>query len=149
MNNQFTIQRPFSRFVSVTQSKYKLIKKDDGSTGQGSYNLSLELLEFLKSNNVLVKLTNLGNEQNIYYTISEDIRLKHGKGVIDIIGPAYNNYSNKILFVHTIANDGTQKFQIKRTDHKNNDELVWFTKLYDKNCEGAEFKIYYDANSKI
>ena len=149
MNNQFTMQKPFSRFISVTQSKYKLVKKDDGSTGQGSYNLSLELLEYLLNNNVVVKNTSLGNEQNIYYTLANNVRLKLGKGVIDIIGPAYNNLNNKILFVHTIASDGTQKFQIKRTDHKNDELLVWFTKLYDKNCEGAEFKVGYDSNSNI
>lgn len=148
MNKQFTVHEPFRRLVSVTQSKYKLIKKDDGSTGQGSYNLSLELLEFLKSNNVVEKITSSGNDSNIYYTLSEDIKLQLCKGVIDIIGQAYNNYNNKVLFVHTIAGEGTQKFQIKRTDHKSEDNLIWFTKLYDKNCEGSEFIIYYDSNDK-
>ena len=51
---------------------------------------------------------------------------------------------NKILFVHMISGS-TEKFQIKRKDHKGTDNrYTWFKELYDKNLEGAIFKVYYD-----
>ena len=148
MNNQFTKENPFSRIISSTQSKYILVKKEDGSTGQGSYNLSGELEEFLKENKIIVNNPTKSNDTNIYYDLAPDVTLKLSKRIIDLIGSNYDNDENKVYFDHTIAADGTEKLQIKRTDHKNDQKYLWFQELYDKNCEGAEFKIYFDRDER-
>ena len=148
MIKQFTKEKPFSRIISSTQSKYVLVKKTDGSTGQGSYNLSGELEQFLKDNNIIVNFPEKSNETNIYYVLSPNVKLKLSNRIINLIGSDYDNENNKIYFDHTIAADGTEKLQIKRTDHKNEKEYMWFQELYDKNCEGAQFKIYFDFNTR-
>ncbi len=144
MSIEYNMNNPFKREISATQSRYQMVKKNDGTTGQGSYNLSLDLKNYLLSVNAIVKNETFGNDKNVYYTLANDVKLSLKRGIIDLIGPAYDNDNNEILFVHTIANDGTNKFQIKRTDHKNEEKYQWFTKLYDNNCEGATFIIYYD-----
>lgn len=144
MSIEYNMNNPFKRKISATQSRYQMVKKNDGTTGQGSYNLSVDLKDYLLSVNAIVKNETLGNDKNVYYTLANDVKLSLKRGIIDLIGPAYDNDNNEILFVHTIANDGTNKFQIKRTDHKNEEKYQWFTKLYDNNCEGATFIIYYD-----
>ena len=144
MSIEYNRNNPFKREISATQSRYQMVKKNDGTTGQGSYNLSLDLKNYLLSVNAIVKNETIGNDKNVYYILANDVKLSLKRGIIDLIGPAYDNDNNEILFVHTIANDGTNKFQIKRTDHKNEEKYQWFTKLYDNNCEGATFIIYYD-----
>lgn len=144
MSIEYNRNNPFKREISATQSRYQMVKKNDGTTGQGSYNLSLDLKNYLLSVNAIVKNETIGNDKNVYYILANDVKLSLKRGIIDLIGPAYDNDNNEMLFVHTIANDGTNKFQIKRTDHKNEEKYQWFTKLYDNNCEGATFIIYYD-----
>jgi len=148
MNNQFTKENPFTRIISSTQSKYVLVKKEDGSTGQGSYNLSGDLEEFLKTNNIIVNIPEKSNPTNIYYGLAPGVKIKLGNRLIKLIGSKYDNDNNKVYFDHTIAVDGTEKFQIKRTDHKYENDYMWFQDLYDLNCEGAEFIMYYDADER-
>lgn len=149
MDNQYNELTPFRRDIAATQAKYQMVKKNDAKTGQGSYNLSLDLQRYLISKSAIIKDGTLGDERNEYYVLADGVKLKLKHGIIDIIGSAYDNESNKILFVHSSANDGTTKFQIKRTDHKDGENYVWFTRLYDKNCEGAQFSIYYDELNKV
>lgn len=148
MNIEYNSDNPFTRRISVTQSRFQMIMKNNSNTGQGSYNLSLDLENYLLSVNAIKKNESLSNDNNIYYTLANGVKLSLQRRVIDLIGSAYDNDNNEILFVHTAANDGTTKFQIKRTDHKNEEKYQWFTKLYDSNCEGAIFMIYYDNENK-
>lgn len=143
----FDINNPFCREIKESQSKYKIVKKD--ITQQSSYNLSLDLENYLLSKNVLKKVEAKSDDNNIYYELVDDVKLKLSKNIIDIIGPLYDNLENRIYFDHTISG-ATEKFQIKRKDHNINDgRYEWFKELYDKNCEGALFKIYYDENNRM
>ncbi len=142
MNNNI-----FIREISETQSKYKLIKKN--VTQQSSYNLSVELEDYLYNNGALKKITILDkeNDGNIYYTLNDDVKLSLGEGIINIIGNQYKNVIASIILVHTTNNN---KFQIRRNDHNNDNlSLNWFRELYDKNFEGANFCVEYDKNKKI
>jgi len=141
----YNASNPFCREIRETQSKYKIVKKN--VTQQSSYNLSLELENYLLSTGAIVKLDNIGDENNIYYSLANGVRLILSKNVLNLIGKEYDNINNKIIFVHTISGP-TEKFQIRRKDHNSPEQsLVWFKELYDKNCEGAIFKIHYDNYS--
>lgn len=76
----------FVREISDTQSKYKLIKKN--VTQQSSYNLSVELENYLYENGALKKIQIPGKETdgNVYYTLNDDVKLSLGEGIINIIG---------------------------------------------------------------
>lgn len=138
----FNREEPFCREISGSQSKYKIIKKD--VTQQSSYNLSLELENYLLERNAIKKVEGKGDQNNIYYELNDNVIIKLSKPLIEMIGQEFDNERNKVLFVHTISGV-TEKFQLKRKDHNGNDErYYWFREVYDKNCEGAIFKVYYD-----
>lgn len=137
----------FIREISETQSKYKLIKKN--VTQQSSYNLSVELENYLYNNGAIKKVELRGreNDNNIYYMLNDDVKIKFGEGLLNIIGNTYNEVNAKIILVHTTNNN---KFQIRRNDHNVDTlELNWYRELYDKNFEGADFIIEYDRVNKI
>ena len=137
----------FVREISDTQSKYKLIKKN--VTQQSSYNLSVELENYLYENGALKKIQIPGKETdgNVYYTLNDDVKLSLGEGIINIIGTQYKNVLANLILVHTTNNN---KFQIRRNDHNNNDACFnWFREVYDKNFEGANFIVDYDKDNKI
>ena len=121
----------FIREISETQSKYKIVKKN--ITQQSSYNLSVELEKYLFEVGAIKKInvSNKGANDNIYYTINDDVSIKFGKGLLSIIGDEYSNIRPSIIFVHTMSNN---KFQIRRNDHNvSSMELNWYKKLYDNN----------------
>lgn len=137
----------FIREISETQSKYKVVKKN--ITQQSSYNLSVELENYLYKKGAIKKVTNLAkeNDNNIYYELNDGVRIQFGHSLINIIGNEYLNINAKLLLVHTTNNN---KFQIRRNDHNVDfKEMNWFRELYDKNFEGANFTITYNENSKI
>lgn len=141
----YNANNPFCREIRETQSKYKIVKKN--VTQQSSYNLSIELENYLLKIGAIVKLDNIGDENNIYYSLANGVKLTLSKNVLNLIGKEYGNINNKIMFVHTISG-ATEKFQIRRKDHNSQDKtFLWFKELYDKNCEGAIFKIHYDSYS--
>ena len=135
----------FVREVSETQSKYRLVKKN--ITQQSSYNLSVELENYLYQNGAIKKIaSNNEHDDNIYYTLNDNCQIKFGPGLLNIIGNEYANINPNFLLVHTTNNN---KFQIRRTDHNvDQKELNWFRELYDKNFEGANFEISYDENDR-
>lgn len=137
----------FIREISETQSKYKLVKKN--VTQQSSYNLSVELENYLYDNGAIKKTTISGreNDNNIYYVLNDGVRIHFGQGLINVIGEEYSNIDANIILVHTTNNN---KFQIRRNDHNvASASLNWYKELYDKNFEGANFIISYDASNKI
>lgn len=137
----------FVREVSETQSKYRLVKKN--ITQQSSYNLSVELENYLYEKGAIKKISfsDKENDDNIYYSLNDGYRIKFGPGLLNIIGNDYSTINPNVLLVHTTNNN---KFQIRRNDHNvDQKELNWFRELYDKNVEGANFEISYDENNKI
>lgn len=137
----------FVREVSETQSKYKIVKKN--ITQQSSYNLSVELENYLYDVGAIkrVNISGRENDGNIYYTINDDVTIKFGEGLLNIIGIDYASINPKIILVHTTNNN---KFQIRRNDHNvDSKELNWYRVLYDNNFEGANFEVSYDENRKI
>ena len=137
----------FIREISETQSKYRLVKKN--VTQQSSYNLSVELENYLYNNGAIKKIELPGreNDNNIYYMLNDGVRIKFGEGLLNIIGNLYSEVNAKIILVHTTNNN---KFQIRRNDHNVDAlELNWYRELYDKNFEGANFIVEYDTVNKI
>lgn len=137
----------FIREISETQSKYRLVKKN--VTQQSSYNLSVELENYLYNNGAIKKVSLSGkeNDNNVYYMLNDDVRIKFGNGLLNIIGNSYSGVNAKIILVHTTNNN---KFQIRRNDHNVDSlDLNWYRELYDKNFEGANFIIQYDEINKI
>ncbi len=137
----------FVREISETQSKYKLVKKN--ITQQSSYNLSVELENYLYRNGAIKRVVVPGkeNDNNIYYMLNDGVQIKFGNGLLNIIGDAYRDIRANIILVHTTNNN---KFQIRRNDHNNDiKEFNWYRELYDKNFEGANFVVNYDITSKI
>ncbi|MDD2208824.1 MAG: AAA family ATPase [Bacilli bacterium] len=142
----FNKENPFIREVSIAQSKYKIIKKN--VTQQSSYNLSVELEQYLKEVNAIIPMPEKNTNNAFYFKLNNNVNLELGRGILDLIGYDYLNRTNNIIFVHTVSGS-TEKFQIRRNDHNTTDEsLVWFKELYDKNCEGAEFIVYFDELAK-
>lgn len=137
----------FVREISESQSKYKLVRKN--VTQQSSYNLSVELEKYLYENGAIKKvvLANREDDENIYYMLNDNVRIKFGDGIIALIGEEYRNIDANIILVHTTTNN---KFQIRRNDHNTeSQQLNWYRELYDNNYEGANFIISYDVNNKI
>ena len=137
----------FIREISETQSKYRLVKKN--VTQQSSYNLSVELENYLYNNGAIKKVSLSGkeNDNNVYYMLNDDVRIKFGNGLLNIIGNTYSGVNAKIILVHTSNNN---KFQIRRNDHNVDSlDLNWYRELYDKNFEGANFIMQYDEINKI
>lgn len=128
------------RNLSKAQTKYELKKKD--ITQQSSYNLDLPTENALKSANAIVEIGNTGK-----YKVNDEYTVVLEKGIIDIIGSEYNNTNNEVIFIHTEAQDGTTKFQIKRKDNSS-EKCSWFQKLYDNNIEGSKFIVYLDVENK-
>ena len=143
MNNVYDINNPFEREIKGAQSKLHLVRKEDNQ--QSSYNLSLELMNFLISRGVIVKEQNQPNSTDEYYQLNNGVKLVLEDNIMDIIGESYQQVDFKVRFVHTIAGDCTEKFQIKRKMHDNdNKSYNWFRQLYDYNVEGSIFIVYYD-----
>ena len=143
MNDIYDVYNPFKREIKGTQSKLHIVRKEDNQ--QSSYNLSLDLMRFLISQNVIVKEENQPNNTDKYFQLRNGVKLVLESNVLDIIGESYQQVDFKIRFVHTIAGDSTEKFQIKRKMHDNNNKSFnWFRQLYDNNIEGSLFIVYYD-----
>ena len=135
MNNVYDINNPFEREIKGTQSKLHLVRKEDNQ--QSSYNLSVDLMNFLISRGVIVKEQNQPNSTDEYYQLNNGVKLVLEDNIMDIIGESYQQVDFKVRFVHTIAGDSTEKFQIKRKMHDNdNKSYNWFRQLYDYNVEG-------------
>lgn len=135
----------FSRIVSNTQSKYKVVSKN--SKQQNSYNLDIETEGFFIANNVIKKTEEQKNGQDTQYELSDDVKLVLGPGVMSTIGEEYLDIEPKMILVHTASNN---KFQIKRTDHKIEDiNYTWFVDFYDNTLENTIIKIYYDEDKKV
>ena len=146
MINEFNINNPFKREIKGTQSKLHLVRKDDNQ--QSSYNLSLELMNYLIAKNVIIKAPIQPNNTDEYFELNNGVKLVLEKNILDIIGDSYQQVDFKIRFVHTIAGDSTEKFQIKRKMHdSDNKSYNWFKQLYDNNIEGSIFIIYYDEET--
>ena len=143
MNIVYDINNPFEREIKGTQSKLHLVRKEDNQ--QSSYNLSVDLMNFLISRGVIVKEQNQPNSTDEYYQLNNGVKLVLEDNIMDIIGESYQQVDFKVRFVHTIAGDSTEKFQIKRKMHDNdNKSYNWFRQLYDYNVEGSIFIVYYD-----
>lgn len=143
MNNVYDINNPFEREIKGTQSKLHLVRREDNQ--QSSYNLSLDLMSYLISHNVIIKEQNQPNNTDEYYQLNNGVKLILEENILDIIGETYQQVEFKIRFVHTVANDSTEKFQIKRKMHdSDNKSYNWFRELYDNNVEGSLFIIYYN-----
>lgn len=128
------------RTITKAQSKYEIVSKH--ITQQGSYNLDLEVENILLNNDVIHSL-----DAN-HYLLNSEYRIKLKKNIIDLIGEEYNSVDLSLKFIHTNANDGTTKFQIKRADNKEGN-TSWFKELYDANCEGFKFVMSLDKEEKI
>lgn len=143
----FDKNNPFKREIAKSQSKYE-IKEKQNNRQQGSYNLSLELEDFFIEKNVITRIED-SSENEILYKLTNGVNLTISENILTLIGKEFRDKHNQIIFVHTINGNiesPTEKFQIKRSHHKDNDNLIWFKELYDKNCENAIFSIYYDED---
>lgn len=140
MNNEYV------REISETQSKYKVVKKN--ITQQSSYNLPIELeSELLNKGIIKIRYNPNSEDKNIYYELGDNVKLKLGEGIINIIGKKYETIDVKVILVHTSSNG---KFQIRRNEHNVDlDEYNWFKELYDNNIEGANFIVEYNEDLKI
>lgn len=132
--------------IHKSQAKIHLVKSIDNQ--QSSYNLSLNTMNDLIESNA-VKL--ISNEQNNdVYELNDGWLLNLGKNILDLINLKHDN-NFKIYFDHTKSSDGTEKFQIKRVRHKEENNLgnyIWFRKLYDSNYEDSIVRIYLDEQNK-
>ena len=143
------MEKKFSRIIQTTQSRYKVNFEKKTMNQQCSYNLPLELEEYLKSFNALIRETPPGTENNVLY--GSDYRVILGNNILAIIGETYNNQDNKVVFTHTEGANGTsKKLQLKKTDFasKNNESYAWFIDLYNKNIEGMNFFVIVNDTDK-
>ena len=141
----------FERVISRTQSQYKLQKEKKFITQQCSYNLPIELEEYLKELNAINRISPLGDDTNVLYELNNEYKINLSHNIICIIGAQFNNNTNKVVFTHTEEKNGkTPKFQLKKTDFaKFGKEYEWFVELYTKNYEGVNFVIVVDEIEKI
>ena len=143
--------RKFTRLIKTTQSKYKAIIEKKEITQQCSYNLELEMEEYLLSIDALIRITPEGNDTNVLYELKSDYKVILGTNIIAIIGEKYKNLVNKVIFTHTEGSDGSsKKIQLKKTDFdaKKQESYNWFVDLYNKNIENILFISIVDNDNK-
>jgi hypothetical protein len=147
------LEELIKRVITKTQSKWEIGVQEKPSKQQGSYNLDLNVMEKLLSNNLIEKKNNLDNDKEIDYCLCNDCKIVLSKNILSVINELLESEVN-VIFTHTVAFDGTEKFQIKRTKN-NSDEFLWFSLLYDKLVQGAIFivsmvseknEIYFDID---
>ncbi len=144
--------RVFKRIVKKSQAHFLFEKvPNTGTNDQCSYNLPLELKEFLLQNNALVRNT-LHSENNLHtvYELVPSWSFKLDESVFEIIGENFESVNNKILFVATTDGNGrSSKFQLFRSyfSATNSPEYEWFVVFYNNNFVGAEITITVDENS--
>lgn len=143
--------RKFTRQIKTSQSRYRAIIEKKDITQQCSYNLELELEDYLISINALTRITPEGNDTNVVYEVKDEYSIVLGANIIAIIGKEYLAIENRVLFTHTEGNNGTsKKIQLKKTDFdaKNDDKYKWFVDLYNKNIENILFITLVDEGEK-
>lgn len=144
--------RVFKRIVKKSQAHFLLEKVPNrGTNDQCSYNLPIELKEFLLENNALVENTLLSeNDLHTVYELVPGWSFKLDESVYEIIGDSFKSVDNKILFVATTDSAGrSAKFQLFRSYFSVNNlpEHQWFVVLYNNNFVGAEIIITVDEKS--
>lgn len=143
--------RKFTRLIKTTQSKYKAIIEKKDVTQQCSYNLELDLEDYLLSLNALTRITPEGNNTNVIYEVKDDYSIVLNPNIIAIIGEKYLTIENKVLLTHTEGANGTsKKIQLKKTDYDaiRDEKYEWFIDLYNKNIENILFITLVDDESK-
>ncbi len=140
----------FRREVSTTQSKYKALLEKKNITQQCSYNLPLEMEDFLKKNNIIERNNLSEPSTNFSYKVKDDVTILLSPNIYAIIGDEYKGRTNKVIFTHTEGNGGSsKKIQLKRKDFYNRGtEYEWFVKLYDNNVEGINFVTIVDLENR-
>ena len=140
----------FERVISRTQSFYKLVKEKKNITQQCSYNLPIELEEYLKSISAIRRLSPDGDETHVLYTLRDNYKVKLSHNILCIIGDLYDVDNNKVVFTHTEERNGkTPKFQLKKTDFSQfGQDYKWFVDLYANNFEGINFLTLVDESNK-
>lgn len=148
----------YSFGVERTQAYYILEKKkNNNGGGQASYNLTLDFEEELKNKGVIGPIPNFVNNsasaKHIGYELINGYKLKLGNNIIALIGEQYKKIENKVAFIHTVAKDGTTKFQIFKTYQKEyaktDNGYKWFLDLYAENIEGSDFIVNINEDKKI
>lgn len=140
--------KKFSREISTTQSHYKANIEKKDITQQCSYNLPVDLEEYLLSLGALVEAH--GSRRNQKYYLSNQYKLILGDNIFAAIGDSYKKQNNKIIFTHTESEDGgSKKFQLKKTDfHAAGEGFEWFVELYLHNIENTLTVVYVDDEKK-
>ncbi|HAS56827.1 MAG TPA: hypothetical protein DCR94_06335 [Firmicutes bacterium] len=141
----------FKREITTTQSKYKVLLERKNINQQCSYNLPLELEDYLKSNGALKRISPEGSEINVLYKVSDEYKVRLGANILAVIGESYGYKNAGAIFTHTEGEKGSsKKIQLKRNDFKfQGKDYEWFVKLYDNNIEGMNFVTGVDVNNKI
>jgi len=141
----------FKREITTTQSKYKVLLERKNINQQCSYNLPLELEDYLKSNGALKRISPEGSEINVLYKVSDEYKVRLGANILAVIGESYGYKNAGAIFTHTEGEKGSsKKIQLKRNDFKfQGEDYEWFVKLYDNNIEGMNFVTGVDVNNKI
>ena len=109
----------FKREITTTQSKYKVLLERKNINQQCSYNLPLELEDYLKSNGALKRISPEGSEINVLYKVSDEYKVRLGANILAVIGESYGYKNAGAIFTHTEGEKGSsKKIQLKRNDFK-------------------------------
>lgn len=135
----------FKRIIGKSQAHYLVNKmKNIGINDQCSYNLRIELKDYLLEHNAIRINSSIGDSNHVVYELNTEWSFSIDESVLEIIGNDYSNRLNKIIFVYTTDKNGnTPKFQLMRTYFKDmkSIEYNWFIDLYNNNFVGAEISI--------
>ena len=142
--------KKFTRIIQTTQSRYKATLEKKDITQQCSYNLPIEVEEYLKSLGALIRESDPGVTTNVLYGTSYDVVLSDN--ILAIIGNSYKGKASKVVFTHTEGIGGTtKKLQLKKTDfaNKKNPDYNWFVDLYQNNIENTNFVVLVDDVNRV
>lgn len=142
--------KKFERTVSKTQSDYQIELTKKYIKQQCSYNLPIEVEDYLLDNDMITPISN-SNPRYINYLVKDNTKVYLGRNLLAIIGEKYNNSTNRAIFTHTEDADGsTPKIQLKKTEFAQKGKgYEWFVELYNNNYEGANFVTSVDIDKKV
>lgn len=132
--------------IKDSQSCRTLVILPKGGGAQASYNISngLQTRDKLLGLNAIIE-KDKGVDGSITYEISEKWKLEISE-TIKFLSSAGDDVS--IIFTYTNTGGGVQKFQIKKTDNKE-EKCKWFVSFYNNCPIYSDFIILVDEDNKI
>lgn len=144
----------YSKKISESEAKFsiniesrKVVRKGGG---QASYNLPKDFFTEATIKKIIIEDLEIDHyrkeKDGNAYVLSEEYKLRLGKGIINIIGEKYLKRNNK--FIGTLPSNN--KFQLHRVvyENLNSDGYGWFVDLYDSNITGNILILVLDEKNK-